>query len=135
MTGNSEVLSEAYKGGNQDRAPYIDIITAMVVDFTSRFSSDYLFHEGQKRNLVFIPVNDVGDLLRDPQLDASNFWYSVDHPETGSIKYPLGVFDSDEVIPQTNPAPALGAHNVCIYIDEMKFTGEELKTLEDNGVI
>ena len=135
VTGNSEVLNESYKGGNQDRAPYIDIITAMVVDFTSRFSSDYLFHEGQKRNLVFIPVNDVGDLLRDPQLDASNFWYSVDHPETGSIKYPLGVFDSDEVIPQTNPAPALGAHNVCIYIDEMKFTREELKALEDNGVI
>ena len=135
VTGDSEVLSEVYKGGNQDRAPYIDIITAMVVDFTIRFSSDYLFHEGQKRNLVFIPVNNVEDLLRDPQLAASNFWYSVDHPQTGSIKYPLGVFDSDEVTPQTNPAPILGAHNVDIYVDEMKFTQEELKILKDNGVI
>ena len=37
MTGNEEVLNDAYRGGNQDRAPYNDIITAMVIDFTTRY--------------------------------------------------------------------------------------------------
>ncbi len=135
ITGDSEVLSDLYKGGNQDRAPFIDIITAMVVDFTSRFSSEYLFHEGQKRNLVFIPVNNVQDLLSDPQLAASNFWYSLEHQQTGPLAYPLGVFDSDEVIPRTISAPILGRDNVSIYIDEMDLTKDDLETLKENGVI
>ena len=135
VTGDPEVLSDLYKGGNQDRAPFIDIITAMVVDFTSRFSSEYLFHEGQKRNLVFIPVNNVQDLLIDPQLDASNFWYSLDHQLTGPLAYPLGVFDSDEVVPRKVSAPMLGAHNDSIYVGELNLTEEELGILKRNGVI
>ena len=32
VTGNPEVLNDAYRGGNQDRAPHNDIITALVID-------------------------------------------------------------------------------------------------------
>ena len=114
-TGNEEVLNDAYKGGSQDRAPHNDIITALVIDFTTKFTNEYLFHEGQRRNLVFIPVNTVADLLTDPQLEASNFWFDLDHADTGSLKYPLGVYDSEEVSPRTNPAPRLGQDNEAIY--------------------
>ena len=135
VTGNEEVLNPAYKGGNQDRAPYNDIITALVIDFTTRYTSEYLFHEGQRRNLVFIPVNTVSDLLADPQLEASNFWFGIDHPETGSLQYPIGVFDSDEVSPATNPAPALGQDNQAIYANELGLTEAEIVQLRDEGVI
>ncbi len=135
VTGNEEVLNEAYKGGNQDRAPYNDIITALVIDFTTRYTSEYLFHEGQRRNLVFIPVNTVSDLLADPQLDASNFWFGIDHPETGTLQYPQGVFDSEEVSPATNPAPTLGQHNEAIYASELGLTSSELDELREDGAI
>ena len=115
VTGNEDVLNEAYKGSSQDRGPHNDIITALVIDFTTRFTSEYLFHEGQRRNLVFIPVNTVSDLLADPQLEAGNFWFDLDHAETGRLKYPLGVYDSEEVSPGTNPAPRLGQDNQAIY--------------------
>ena len=126
VTGNEEVLNPAYKGGNQDRAPYNDIITALVIDFTTRYTSEYLFHEGQRRNLVFIPVNTVSDLLADPQLEASNFWFAIDHPETGALQYPQGVFDSEEVSPATNPAPTLGQDNEAIYAGELGLSDAEL---------
>ena len=135
VTGNEEVLNPAYKGGNQDRAPYNDIITALVIDFTTRYTSEYLFHEGQRRNLVFIPVNTVSDLLADPQLEASNFWFAIDHPETGALQYPQGVFDSDEVSPATNPAPTLGQDNEAIYAGELGLTAEELAELRSAAVI
>ncbi len=135
VTGNEEVLNEAYKGGNQDRAPYNDIITALVIDFTTRYTSEYLFHEGQRRNLVFIPVNNVSDLLADPQLEASNFWFGIDHPATGTVQYPQGVFDSEEVSPATNPAPALGQHNEAIYAGELGLNDAELAALRNEGVI
>ena len=135
VTGNEEVLNDAYRGGNQDRAPFNDIITALVIDFTTRYTSEYLFHEGQRRNLVFIPVNTVSDLLADPQLEASNFWFGIDHPETGTIQYPQGVFDSDEVSPATRPAPKLGQDNEAIYRGELGLTESELASLRNEGVI
>ena len=135
VTGNEEILNPAYQGGNQDRAPHNEIITALVIDFTTRFSSEYLFHEGQRRNLVFIPVNTVADLLADPQLAASHFWFGLDHPETGPMQHPLGVFDSDEVAPRTGPAPALGQDNAAIYAGELGLTAAELEALRAEGVI
>ena len=135
VTGNEEVLNEAYKGGNQDRAPYNDIITALVIDFTTRYTSEYLFHEGQRRNLVFIPVNTVSDLLSDPQLEASNFWFGIDHPETGTLQYPIGVFDSEEVSPATSAAPKLGQDNQSIYAGELGLSETEILELENEGVI
>ena len=134
VTGNEEILNEDYKGGNQDRAPYNDIITALVIDFTTRFTSDELFHQGQERNLVFIPVNTVSDLLVDPQLDASNFWFDIDHADAGNLKYPLGVFDSEEVTPTTNPAPYLGQDNEVIF-GELGLDEAELASLRTRGVI
>ena len=135
VTGNEEVLNEAYRGGNQDRAPYNDIITAMVIDFTTRYTSEYLFHEGQRRNLVVLPVNTVSDLLADPQLEQSNFWFGIGHPDTGMVQYPQGVFDSAEVSPATGPAPRLGQDNEAVYAGELGLSKEELASLKSEGVI
>ena len=135
VTGNEEVLSEQYKGGNQERAPHIDVISAMFMDFTMRFTAEYLFHEGQKRNLVFIPVNNVADLVGDPQLEASNFWTEMDHPQVGSLKYPLGVFNSEDVSPSARVAPQLGQDNRAIYCQELGYRIEDLTFLRAAGVI
>ena len=135
VTGNPEILDDRFMGGNQDRAPHLDIITAILMDFTARFTSDELFHEGQKRNLVFLPVTGVDGLLEDPQLEASSFWMDLDHPETGSLRYPLGVFDGDGMNTGTNPAPRLGQDNEAIFCGELGMTTEELAVLRYSGVV
>ena len=135
VTGNEEILDEKYRGGNQERAPHIDMITAMFIEFTTKFTSEELFHEGQKRNLVFIPVNGVADLLEDPQLEASRFWTEVEHPEVGSLRYPLGVFNSQEVSPSAKPAPSLGQDNEAVYCGELGFERADLVSLRASGII
>ena len=118
-----------------DRAPYNDVITALVIDFTTRFTSDELFHQGQARNLVFIPVNTVSDLLSDPQLEASNFWFDLDHAEAGELKYSLGVFYSEEVSPAKMPAAHLGQDNDVVYGGDLGLSESELASLRSQGVI
>ena len=135
VTGGTEILKEEYRGGNQDRAPYNDIITALFMDFTSRFTSEELFHQGQERNLVFLPVNGISDLLMDPQLEASDFWVKVDHPEVGPMSYPLGIFFSDEVSPGGMPAPLLGQDNQAVYCGELGLDEHDLARLRVNGNI
>ena len=135
VTGNEEILNPAYRGGTQERYPHKDIVSALFMDFTARFTVQELFHEGQRRNLVFLPVNEVGDLLSDPQLEASRFWRELDHPTLGSLRYPLGIFDGDDIPVSSMPAPELGQHNQDIYCDEMGVSLEELVMLRGAGVI
>ena len=135
VTGNAEILNEEYRGGNQDRAPHNDIITALFTEFTTRFTAEELFHQGQERNLVFLPVNDVSDLLLDPQLEASHFWNELDHPEVGPLNYPLGIFFSEEVSASNASAPRLGQDNLVIYRDELGLTERDLVRLRTNGDI
>ena len=135
VTGNEEIIKELYKGGNQERARHIDLISAIFIDFASRFTGEELFHEGQKRNLVFIPINNVDDVLGDPQLEASHLWTELDHPEVGRLKYPLGVFDSDEVSPASVAAPSLGQDNRAIYCGELGYELADLAVLRASRVI
>jgi crotonobetainyl-CoA:carnitine CoA-transferase CaiB-like acyl-CoA transferase len=137
VTGNDEVLNEAYRGGNQDRAEHIDIITALFLEFADNFTVQELFHEGQRRNLVFLPVNEVADLLADPQLSESGFWYDIEHDDgdLGALKYPLGIFHSEEVSALSRPAPALGADNAAVYQGELGLVDDELAALIAGGVI
>ena len=135
VTGNDEILNDKYKGGNQERAPHIDVITAMFLEFTTRFTADELFHEGQRRNLVFLPVNDVSDLMRDTQLDASNLWTEMDHEQVGRLKYPLGIFDSEDFSPSQSAAPSLGQDNQSIYVGELGLTAQEMAGLRSARVI
>ena len=96
-----------------------------------------LFHEGQRRNLVFLPVNEISDLLADPQLAESGFWYDIEHHDSdvGTVKYPLGIFHSDEVKARNRPAPSLGADNAAVYQGELGLTVSELSSLKDDGII
>ena len=149
VTGNDEVLNDAYRGGNQDRAAHIDIITALFLEFAENFTVQELFHEGQRRNLVFLPVNDVADLLADPQLAASGFWADIEHHTgaangdddddnaagIGTLQYPLGIFHSDDFAPRRQPAPVLGADNAAVYQGELGLSADELDGLRAAGVI
>ena len=137
VTGNDEVLNEAYRGGNQDRAEHIDIITALFLEFAENFTVQELFHEGQRRNLVFLPVNDIADLLADPQLAESGFWSDIEHDDStiGTLRYPLGIFHSDEVSPRRRPAPSLGADNLAVFRGELGLSDDEITALRADGVI
>ena len=94
-----------------------------------------LFHQGQKRNLVFLPVNDVSDLLHDTQLDASHLWTELNHDQTGVLKYPLGIFDSEDFAPAQSAAPSLGQDNQSIYEGELGLTAQEMAGLRSARVI
>ena len=82
-------------------------------------------------------MNEVADLLADPQLSESGFWYDIDHDDEsiGTIKYPLGIFHSEEVSARRRPAPALGADNAAVYKGELGLTTDELAALQADGVI
>ena len=59
----------------------------------------------------------------------------MDHLQVGSLKYPLGVFNSEEVSPSARPAPQLGQDNEAVYCHELGYRKEDLAFLRSAGVI
>jgi crotonobetainyl-CoA:carnitine CoA-transferase CaiB-like acyl-CoA transferase len=135
VTGNEELLEDKYKGGVLARYEYRDLLEALLLDFTGKFTAQELFHEGQKRGIPILPVNSVADLLVDPQLKARNFWVELEHPVVGTMKYPReGIYCEDIPLPR-KAAPLLGEDNERIYCGELGYSKSELEVLRAAGVI
>ena len=77
------------------------------------------------------------DLLRDPQLQARDFFVDVEHPELGrSFAYPGGPYTLSETPWRlTRRAPLLGEHNLEIYGGELGLSREQIASLLAAGVI
>jgi len=82
-----------------------------------------------------IPVNDLEGLLRDPQLHASGFFESYDHPSEGKLKgtvFPVRFSGSPERTPPR--APQLGEHS-AVVLRELGYGDDEVKALVADGVV
>ena len=136
ITGDSEVLDEMYKGTLFDRAPYVDILTHILLDFTKRFDKDELFLEGQKRRIPIMPVHSVQEVMNCPHLNEWRFFRQVKHPVVGELKHIGSPYQfSEENLSVWQPAPLLGEHNEEIYCSEIGLSKEDLTILRSNGVI
>ena len=80
-------------------------------------------------------MNNVGEVLEDPQVKFRDFFVEIDHPATGKVKYPGRPFVMEET-PWTlrRPAPLLGQHNTEVYLD-LGYSKEDLVSLRQSHVI
>ena len=76
------------------------------------------------------------DLIESPQLNARDFFRSIDHPRTGPLTYPTVPYRLSG-LPWTPPAPApgLGQHNRDVLCGDLGLSPDELPDLRRAGVI
>jgi crotonobetainyl-CoA:carnitine CoA-transferase CaiB-like acyl-CoA transferase len=136
ITGNREILDPMFEGPSSNRQPYRDLLDVYLSDFTSQFTVDEIYREGQRRHLALTPVNTAAAVARDAHLAAREYFVEVDHPGTGRLRYPGAPYRHSET-PWTiaRPAPRVGQHNREIYGGELGVSGETLRAFEEGGVI
>lgn len=134
VTGREEILAEELRGGIHARAAHRDLIEAILLEFTTRQTRAEIFREGQRRNLVVVPVNTVADLLGDEALAQGDFWKELDHPVAGRLRYPMNLLGRD-VPTASRPAPLLGDANEEILCGELGWTPAEIEKLRAEGVV
>jgi crotonobetainyl-CoA:carnitine CoA-transferase CaiB-like acyl-CoA transferase len=136
ITGNREILDPMFEGPSSNRQPYRDLLDVYLSDFTSQFTVDEIYREGQRRHLALTPVNTTAAVARDAHLAAREYFVEVDHPGTGRLRYPGAPYRHSET-PWTiaRPAPRVGQHNREIYGGELGVSGETLRAFEEGGVI
>jgi len=135
VTGNEEILADKYKGGILARYDYMDILEAMFLDFTGNFTTQEMFHEGQRRGIPVLPLNSIADLLVDPQLASREFWVELDHPVVGRMKYPRDGIYCQDIPPPRKAAPLLGEDNERIYCSELGYAQPDLAVLRAAAIV
>lgn len=112
------------------------VTTEAIAELTKRHDRGELFHEGQRRRMLVLPVNNVKDLLEDEQLRARDYFVAVEHPELHStLRYPGAPYHFSETPAHGDRrAPLLGEHNEEVYGDLLGMSASERKQLEAEGV-
>jgi CoA:oxalate CoA-transferase len=112
-----------------------DYINAQVTSFTSRFLKEDLAELMQKNGIPGLPVNSPSDFIKDPHIQAREFFGIVKHPVLGTFAQPGCPFMVDGKRDAPSPAPLLGQHNHEVFCGELGLSASELAMLAAEGVI
>ncbi len=136
VTGNQEILDPMFEGASSNRQPYRELLDLFLADFTSRFSAEALYREGQSRHIAITPINTAAGVAGDAHLASRGFFEEVVHPTAGRLRYPGAPYRHSETPWRIQrPAPLRGQHNPEIYRDELGLSESKLQALQASGVI
>jgi crotonobetainyl-CoA:carnitine CoA-transferase CaiB-like acyl-CoA transferase len=89
----------------------------------------------QKHGCIYTPVQNIPEVVEDPQLLANNYVIEVDHPNYGHTKTMGFPWDLSETPASwRRRAPNLGEHTDEV-LTEIGYSKEELAKLKDEGAI
>jgi CoA:oxalate CoA-transferase len=77
----------------------------------------------------------VPELLDDPQYHANGFFQDIDHPSTGTVRYPGGAFQVLPTAATLARAPLLGEQNMQVYAGWLGISPHEQARLRAQGVL
>jgi crotonobetainyl-CoA:carnitine CoA-transferase CaiB-like acyl-CoA transferase len=114
-----------------------DGLIKVIGEFLMTKTKDELLEGAVQRGIMMAPCATMADILKNPQLEAREFWVEVNHPELGkSIPYPgAPVKLSEAPWAIQRRAPLIGEHNEEIYGKEMGFSDEEIAALKVRRII
>lgn len=114
----------------------VDLIEAPVAEFLKTKTKTEFLQQAIKRRMLGYPVSTAEDILKDPQLEAREFWQEIEEPGLGTtLTYPGGFAKfSGGACRIWRPAPRIGEHNGEVYAELGLGRDEQLK-LKQAGVI
>ena len=112
-------------------------LTMVIGELFSRYTREQLFHEGQRRRLLTMPVNEVDAVVADAQLRARGYFTQFEHAHLGRTLTDTGAAYVLSETPAGVPrrAPTLGEHNGELYGGLLGMSEAEIEGLRAEGVI
>jgi crotonobetainyl-CoA:carnitine CoA-transferase CaiB-like acyl-CoA transferase len=136
--GGEELLDERWQDFKFRQSPHgIARFAEIFGSFCASRSKQELYREGQARQIAIAPVNTVADIVDDAQLRANGFFQTLHN----------GALDRDVTVPGPpyrlartpaklrDAAPASGAHNRAVFVDELGLSEGDLCALNRAGVV
>jgi formyl-CoA transferase len=128
------LVDPRYTTGVQ-RAERADELDAMLLPWFLTRTRQEIMLACQARRIPVGPSSTIPELLDDPQYAANGFFRHIDHPSTGTTRYPGGAFQMPSAAYVCARAPLLGEHNAQVYAGWLGLSPHEQARLRSQGVL
>ena len=89
----------------------------------------------EKYDIPAAPVNDIGEVFTDPQVQARGQVRSYDHPTLGEIRCQASPMQFDDWTFPNESAPVLGQHTAKVLIDRLGYDESGVARLATAGAV
>jgi crotonobetainyl-CoA:carnitine CoA-transferase CaiB-like acyl-CoA transferase len=134
--GKPEILQDARFATTAARRDHRDATVAIIQSWTGVRTKHEVVGILSAAGVPAAPVNNVAEMVVDPQVQARDMFVELAHPTYGPVKItgtPLKMSETPGRVRHLAPLP--GAHNEAIYLDLLGITREEFTRLQEEGVI
>ena len=136
LMGKPELAEDPRYNTRGGRMEHRNGLNNLVAQWTGTLTAGALEAALGEAELAYGRVNELADVLEDPQIRAREMLVEVDHHGKGTLPL-VGVFPKLSKRPGSirMPCPLLGQHNEEIYRGILDVSQEEFATLQAEGVI
>jgi crotonobetainyl-CoA:carnitine CoA-transferase CaiB-like acyl-CoA transferase len=135
LIGRPELVDDPKFNTPEVRREHQQELLAIIREWTATRPKEEIYHTLQRLQSVAGYVATVADLLASGQLQARQFFQTIDHPCAGEAVYPGAPFTMSGEAWTHARAPRLGEHNVEVYCDRLGYGPQELAHLRGVGII
>ena len=118
------------------RLENVDELEQRMADWTRGYTAEKVMEMCQAAKVYSGVVQDVEDVVKDPQHAARGFYTTLDHSVIGPLPYYNLAFKLSKS-PRTieSPSPLLGQHNSLVLKEFLGMTDAEIAALASEGVL
>lgn len=111
-----------------------------LTDYLNKESAEYgtgeLFNLIQAKGTACAPICSAEQVYNSKQSAARKFFVDIEHPKTGTVKYPGLPFKMSKTAPSDyHGAPLLGEHNKKVYCEKLGYPEKEIVKFKEAGII
>ena len=134
--GRPELATDPRYATNPERVKNRDVLVPLLAEMVLTQTRDFWIEQLEAVGVPCGPINDVGQVYQNPQVEARGMVVEVPHPTAGSVKLvrsPMRMSGSptdNDIAP-----PLLGQHTDDILRDMLGRTPEQIAALRAKGVL
>ncbi|MEU3659009.1 CoA transferase [Streptomyces sp. NPDC032940] len=135
LVGRPELIDEPWFATGADRARHADVLDAAVGDWIARHTRADVLAAFEKAEAAVAPVQDVRDVMADPQYQALDTVTTVDDPELGPLRMQNVLFRLSVTPGAIRWAGRPHGADTEEVLTELGLTQADVKELREAGVV
>ncbi|MET7384573.1 CaiB/BaiF CoA transferase family protein [Streptomyces sp. NPDC005529] len=135
LVGRPDVIDEPWFATGAERALHADVLDGAVGAWIARHSRDEVLAEFEKAEAAVAPVQDVRDVMTDPQYQALDSVTTVDDPELGPLRMQNVLFRLSATPGAIHWAGRPHGADTEAVLTELGLTGTEIEALRAEGAL
>jgi len=136
IIGHPELTEDSRFADDTLRFKNRDHLIPVVQDWVSKKTVEEVCQIMSESNLPYARVNNITDVMDDPQVKARQLFMDITVPGAGPLPHPCIPINLSETPPQiVSIAPGIGEHNYYVFGEILGLDKREIDELQQNGII